>query len=86
MTSHCVPSAEPTLSQALVFQGFKTICVQVNALAGDVMAGAGDAAGLAQDVCHQPPGTTMEQTITQWSRQLASMHKILGSTLLQTAS
>jgi hypothetical protein len=32
--------------------------VHVEALAGDVMAGAGGAAGPAQDVQHQPPGDT----------------------------
>ncbi len=37
--------------------GFKEI--HVEALAGDVMAGAGGAAGPAQDVRHQPPGTTL---------------------------
>ncbi len=30
--------------------------IQVEALAGDVMAGAGGAAGPAPDVLHQPPG------------------------------
>ncbi len=37
--------------------GFKEI--HVEALAGDVMVGAGAAAGAVQDVCHQPPGTTI---------------------------
>jgi hypothetical protein len=33
--------------------------IHVEALAGDVMEGAGGEAGPAQDVCHQPPGTTI---------------------------
>ena len=36
--------------------------IQVEALAGDVMAGAGGAAGPAQDVRHQPPGDVIEES------------------------
>ena len=39
-------------------RGFKEI--RVEARAGDVMAGAGGAAGPAPDVRHQPPGTTVD--------------------------
>ena len=37
--------------------------IQVEALAGDVMAGAGGAAGPAPDVRHQPPGDTPQQCL-----------------------
>ena len=36
--------------------------IQVEALAGDVMAGAGGAAGPAPDVRHQPPGDVIEES------------------------
>ena len=38
--------------------------IQVEARAGDVMAGAGGAAGPAPDVRHQPPGDTCQQCLT----------------------
>ena len=37
--------------------------IQVEALAGDVMAGAGGAAGPAPDVRHQPPGDTPQECL-----------------------
>ena len=37
--------------------------IQVEARAGDVMAGAGGAAGPAPDVRHQPPGDTCQQCL-----------------------
>ena len=36
--------------------------IQVEARAGDVMAGAGGAAGPAPDVRHQPPGDVIEES------------------------
>jgi hypothetical protein len=33
--------------------------IHVNDLTGEVMAGAGGAAGSAREICHQPPGKTI---------------------------
>ncbi len=41
--------------------GVRTICV--DAQAGEVMAGLGEAAGPAQDVQHQRPGKTYSDTV-----------------------
>ena len=53
------------------------------------MARLGGAAGPAPDVCHQPPGKQFTNTtnlhpiastlVAQRSRQLASMHEVIGS-------
>ncbi len=66
--------------------GFKVI--HVDARAGDVMAGAGGAAGPAPDVCHQPPGKAIYiycnychfyiTLVAWWLGQLAGMHRIVG--------
>jgi hypothetical protein len=54
--------------------------IHVDALASDVMAGAGGAAGPAPDVRHQPKKYTITSLLVeQWLRQLDVMHMIVGS-------
>jgi hypothetical protein len=44
--------------------------IQVDVRTSDVMAGAGGAAGLAQDVLHQPEGTVRRECRFQWQYTL----------------
>ena len=52
-------SAPPPASESLPTLTFREI--HVEAQPGDVMAGAGGAAGPAPDVCDQPPGTPLDR-------------------------
>ena len=69
--------------------------IHVEARAGDVMAGAGGAAGPAPDVRHQPAGTChlisipgnikqhktklASTLMAQWSKEPRSVHEVVGS-------
>jgi hypothetical protein len=76
-------------SKACFAAGLGFLDIRVDALAGDVMAGLGGAAGPSPDVRHQSPGKKYTCTVTvpviartlvaKWLRQLAGMHKVIGS-------